>query len=881
MENSSLEPDSSLITNPLKRNAQAILNIAQGPLLVLDKKLKIVGGNEKFYSEFQLMPDALEQESLEKVFTVEGELKQLLRNLLNKEKHTVTSKISPRSKQSNSQYRSTISRVDLDAEEVLVLVNFKNISTDSSPPVDKFYLKGLNDILSHAPAMICTIRGPEHVFELANDRYFSLVGKRDIIGKNVREVLPEVENQGFLELLDNVYNTGKPFVGQEVPIKLDIGEKEPKLSFLDFVYYPTRNSEGEVDGIFVHAIDVTEQVMARKKIEESEKELRILIDTAPVIIWLTNEDGYGPFLNKNWMDYTGQSEEEAKGYGWLEAIHPDDRDEAEQSFLEANSERRSYRTTYRLLTRNGQYRWMVSRGVPKYTTDGNFDGMIGTVVDVHEDKVKEQLIREKEHRIRSIVEEATVATALYTGKEMNIELANDAMLNLWGKERSVLGKTLREALPELEGQPFHELLENVFVTGQTYWGKEDKVDLVIGNHLRTGYFSFTYKPLRNEKGEIYGILNMALDVTELVQSKNLLKESEARFRQMADLMPEKVAKTDVDGEPLYFNQNWIQYSGMSVEDLKSQGVSSLIHPHEKTEFERRWKLSLETGNRFEMEFRCRNAQGKYKWHLSRGEALRNEDGIINRWIATTTEIQKIKEEEKRKEDFLKMVSHELKTPVTSIKGYVQLLLSLLNNNSETSLSSLPLKPSLERIDHQIVRLTRLISEMLDLSRLEENKLELRKEIFSLNELVDQTVQDIKYTSTQHQLEIFHDYRCNIRADKDRIGQVIINFVTNAIKYSPESRKVEIHVRKAAEGCVGVCVKDRGIGIEKKDHKRIFRRFYRVGTKSEETYSGFGIGLYLAKEIIHRHDGRITVESELGKGSEFGFILSVASKDQEN
>src|SRR5690606_34957557 len=175
------------------------------------------------------------------------------------------------------------------------------------------------------------------------------------------------------------------------------------------------------------------------------------------------------------------------------------------------------------------------------------------------------------HRIRSIVEEANVATALYIGEEMRIELANDAMLELWGKDRRVLGKNLREALPELEGQPFHQLLKQVFATGKTYWGQEDKVVLMKNGALQTGYFNFTYKALKNEQGEIYGILNMALDVTEMVASKSLLKESESHFRQMANLMPEKVANTDPEGNLIYVNQNWLDYTGLSSEELQRKG----------------------------------------------------------------------------------------------------------------------------------------------------------------------------------------------------------------------------------------------------------------------------------------------------------------------
>ncbi|HSJ11450.1 MAG TPA: PAS domain-containing sensor histidine kinase, partial [Gillisia sp.] len=331
---------------------------------------------------------------------------------------------------------------------------------------------------------------------------------------------------------------------------------------------------------------------------------------------------------------------------------------------------------------------------------------------------------------------------------------------------------------------------------------------------------------------------------------------------------------DAAGNFIYFNQDWLDYTGLTFEELKEKGWIDLIHPGEREYFRERWQASLDSGEAFEMELRCINKNGKYKWHLSRAEAVKNEDGTIKMWIGTNTEIQKLKEEEKRKGDFLKMVSHELKTPVTSIKGYVQLLLSLLKRDNVV-VQGLPLEPSLQRIDHQIKRLTRLISEMLDLSRIEENKLELKKEIFSINDLVNDTVQDIIYTNTQHNIEIQQDFKCNVLADKDRIGQVLINFITNAIKYSPDSRDIVVKVQKHKNNQVAVVVKDKGIGIDKKNHRNIFKRFYRIGGKGEDTYSGFGIGLYLANEIIQRHNGTITVKSKKGKGSDFCFVLSTA------
>lgn len=1112
------------------------------PLLILAKDFTILTANEGFCQLLHLENQDITNAS---VFELHGglwdkpELHKLLEEELVQKECVQDRNFSFEFKKERLVLSLNASRIKLESEERdLFLLTFRNslehIQNNFSI---EDYKRSINDIFVHTPAIICILRGPEFVYELANENYFQFLGNREIIGKSVKEAFPEAESQGFLEKLKKVYKTGEPFIGNEIPIKLDIGEKRQKLSYLDFVYQPTRNSKGMVDGIFVHAVDVTEQVAARKKVEESEIKLRNLIDTVPAIIWVTKKDGSCSYLNKNWYSYTGQEAKEAEGFGWLNGVHPEEREIAGKAFIEANRLQKPYYMTYRLKTYDGKYRWVMDNGTPKYTVDREFDGMMGTVVDIHEEKINSELVREKEHRLRTVVEEATVAMAVYTGPEMNVELANDAMILLWGKDRSVVGKTLREALPELDGQPFHHLLNKVFTTGEMYWGNEERADLMFNNELETHYFNYTYKPLRNKNGEIYGILNMVQEVTEIVESKALLKESEAYFRQMADLMPTKVTNTDAQGNFIYFNQGWLDYTGLSLDELKIQGWIRFIHPDHRQQFEKLWKHSLQTGEALEMEIKCLNKNGEYKWHINRAEAVRDDSGKIKMWIGatidiqeqkevvenleyskalleahnqanldgvllvdtrgeiisfnhrfveiwnmpqriidskdddsalefaekqlispeqfldkvkylykttsstqvhtdvlrfkdgkiverygytvvgedgtfyawswtfrditemersksllkeseshfrqlsnvipnkvahtdsegnyvyfnqswldytgvgmdelrndgwlkfihpdereesirkwkrslltegkfemearflnksgkymwhiiraeaikdesgnlkmwvgTTTEIHKIKEEEKRKEDFLKMVSHELKTPVTSIKGYVQLLLSILNSKQDAAFESIPLKPSLERIDHQILRLTRLISEILDLTRIEEDKLQLQKSVFSLNDLIDQTVQDIRYTNTQHIIKVDHHFYCNIYADKDRIGQVLINFVTNAIKYSPDNHEIKVYIEESENDAVQVTVKDQGIGIDKTFHKNIFKRFYRIGGKSEDTYSGFGIGLFLSNEIIQRHNGFIKVKSKLGKGSDFSFILSVAAEDQDN
>ena len=167
--------------------------------------------------------------------------------------------------------------------------------------------------------------------------------------------------------------------------------------------------------------------------------------------------------------------------------------------------------------------------------------------------------------------------------------------------------------------------------------------------------------------------------------------------------------------------------------------------------------------------------------------------------------------------------------------------------------------------------------MLDVDRIKDSQLFLQTETFNLNELVKHTIDDIKSAYSQTNINLQTESNCMVNADRDRIGQVLINFVTNAIKYSPDDQNIKIKVFQTQADSVSVSVKDRGIGIDKKDQQNIFKRFYRVSGKNEETFSGFGIGLYLAQEIIERHNGQVKVKSKKGKGSEFIFTLPLTIK----
>ncbi|MEH6764765.1 MAG: chemotaxis protein CheB [Aequorivita antarctica] len=734
--------------------AEAIVKTIHEPLLVLDKNLKVITANNAFYKTFHVKEQETEGMLIYELGNKQWdipELRRLLEIILPKKDnlddfeviHTFEN-IGERIMRLNAK---TIEREDRSKN--LILLAIEDITEQKQLQAkEQEHLAKFKNLVMQAPVAIMFLKGENHKVDLANDFYLQLVEKgKDFVGKPLFESLPELKDQGIKDLLDNVLQSGEPYYGNELELKMKRDQKSEQ-GFYNFVYQPTRDQDSAVTGIMVIATEVTEQVLARQKIEESAYRYNEMIHSSPSLI------------------------------------------------------------------------------------------------------------------------------AILEGKDLIISTANDAILESWGKGKGIIGKSIFEAIPETVEQGFDKLLLEVYKTGTPIHVDEAPITLLRNGKLELMHYTFVYQAQRDMESNIEGVAILANEVTPQVMAKMELAESELKFHRMAELVPAKISNADSDGKVTYFNKQWLDFSGYTFEELKKFGYHKMMHPEEVEKFQAGLQQAAETGTDFEMEMRFKNKDGIYVWHLNVASPVKDGKGKINMWIGAATEIQKIKEEEKRKEDFLKMASHELKTPVTSIKGYTQLLLSMLKNGDEQKFDTIPLIPGLERIDNQVSRLTRLISEMLDLSRMDDSKLELQREIFSMNELVDYSVQDLKYTNDEYKIKITHDATFSVDGDKDRINQVLINFITNAIKYSPNDKNIKVRVYKEDGGNGAVSVKDKGIGIDEKDHEHLFKRFYRVSGKDESAFTGFGIGLYLAKEIIERHQGQVAVKSKKGKGSEFIFTLPI-------
>lgn len=351
---------------------------------------------------------------------------------------------------------------------------------------------------------------------------------------------------------------------------------------------------------------------------------------------------------------------------------------------------------------------------------------------------------------------------------------------------------------------------------------------------------------------------------------NELLLSRENFKFLADNIPVIVWTAKPNGDFDYYNKMWYDYTGKTFEESKGWGWQSVVHPEDVTAGLEAWHHSIKTGEPFKIEDRKFNKNGECRWHMAQALPFRNDDGEILAWFGICTDIEDQKKALQKKDEFISVASHELKTPVTSLKGFTQILQMSFENEGNALANKL-----LPKMDLQINKLTNLINDLLDVTKINSGQLQLEEEKFNFNELIIETVEEVQRTTQTHIIETKLAIAEMIFGDKNRIGQVIINLLSNAIKYSPNANKIVVTCSRKNDQ-INFCVQDFGIGIPAGQQSKLFTRFFRVNDDKTNTFPGLGLGLYITSEIIKRHNGTINFTSEEGKGSMFCFELPVGN-----
>lgn len=645
--------------------------------------------------------------------------------------------------------------------------------------------------------------------------------------------------------------------------------------YLTFSYSPVIDESKTISGVFVTATETTNRIEINQQLLKSKEELEFTIKAANIGTFDFNPQTQVYTVNdtiNEWFGFGERNNEGIKLEKAIEAIHPKDRERVKNTIKESLSftSDGNYAIEYTIINQLNKKKVLIrAKAKVIFNEKGEPIHFSGTMQDITVAKRLEASLIENEERFRNLADKSPMWVWM-ADNNLDITYANQELLSFIGLNHfsDFTGKTWETIVHPNDIHIVYEIFSNAIKNKEAL-----SIEIRIKNASNLHYSWFLIKGVpRFEMNQLVGFIGTGLNIQE---QKNQLRNIEKRskmFRQLSELMPEKLTKINSKGQVIHYNKSWLDYTGVTLEESLAGGMVKFIHPEDVTEVLTAWCDCLERGVNFEKEYRILNRNNIYKWHLGRIIPIKNKNNEVLEWIGTTTEIHKIKEEEERKSNFIKLVSHEIKTPLTSIKGYIQILLYMVEGKKLIDLEKLPVESSLQRIDAQIIRLTRIIEEMLDLSRLEEAKLELNLQHTNLNELIDHTIEDLTYIFPAANIEVNHNYRMHLKIDRGRMQQVIINLVNNAIKYSPHSNKVVLSINAEKNQQVSFSCKDFGIGISPKNLENIFNRFYRVEGDKERNFSGFGIGLFICNEIIKEHGGLIKVESEVGEGSTFKVFL---------
>ncbi|OQW32810.1 MAG: hypothetical protein A4E19_05495 [Nitrospira sp. SG-bin1] len=500
--------------------------------------------------------------------------------------------------------------------------------------------------------------------------------------KNVRPLL----GRDFSDVLRQIWP--EPFAGEAVARfrhTLETGEPYHAPSTVE-----QRNDTGVVEaydwkierltlpdgrfGVVCHFYDLSERQRYEAALRESEARFHHMADNAPVMVWVTEPDGTCSFLSRSWYDFTGQTPETGLGFGWTNAVHPDDRASAERTFVEANHTHRPFRLEYRLRRHDGEYRWAIDAATPRFSSRGDFLGYIGSVIDITERKHAEQALASNEERYRHIFESTGVS--LFEEDWSSVRrwfdgLRADGVTDLSGYLDAHPEKVVK-TIPLVRITDVNDYamrlfqapskaallgaLDRIFVPETIAVFREELIAVWEGRDLHERPASlrtindeplpvlFTLKAPRHAD-DWRRVLVAVTDLTALREAESAVRESEERFRTLADNMSQFAWMADAKGWLFWYNRRWFDYTGTTLEDMQGWGWQKVHHPDHLHRVIEKWQTAIEAGDAWEDTFPLRGRNGEYRWFLSRAVPIRDAEGDIVHWFGTNTDITELREAE--------------------------------------------------------------------------------------------------------------------------------------------------------------------------------------------------------------------------------------------
>ncbi len=507
---------------------------------------------------------------------------------------------------------------------------------------------------------------------------------------------------------------------------------------------------------------------------------------------------------------------------------------------------------------------------PLYDEHGAVRGCVGVFVDITERRISEEKLAESQRRLQALFSNATEAFLLCDKDGRYLDVNPSACQVLGYSRDELLGKTIWDLIPAEARSDAHELWRDFHVAGE----QSGEIQLLRSDGSR---IDLEYRAVANIIPGLH--LLILRDLSERKRAENALRESETRFRQLADSMPQMVWSAQPDGFIDYYNRRWYDYTGLPEGQGGDQSWIPVLHPDDVQPCLDRWYHSVRSGESYEIQYRFRDRErGGYRWHLGRALPVRDEQGSIVRWFGTITDIddqkrahQALEEASRRKDEFMAMLGHELRNPLVPVRNAAELLRLAADDRATLELAR-------EMIDRQVTHMTRLIDDLLDVSRISSGKILLRKERLDLAALIRRTLEDHRMmleTSGLHLSAELTDEPLWVDGDPTRLYQSVGNLLQNAQKFTDAGGRVAVRLRRSDDAAL-LTVTDTGIGMDEDMLARVFEPFAQADQSLHRSRGGLGLGLALVRGLVEAHGGSVRARSAgLGHGSELSLRLPLS------
>lgn len=761
------------------------------------------------------------------------------------------------------------------------------------------------NLIEESPVATCMLTGPDFVITIANAIMLARWNQTEaIIGLPLLKAIPELEGQSFIPNLRQAFQTGESYSQRGAMLMRRINGRLER-QFVDYHYKPLRDAEGEVYGILAMSIDVTESVLAEEKNREIQRKLLASFEQSPVGIAIIDRDRLTfTMANKFYCEMVGRKLDDLLNKPLLEAL-PEIKGQGFDELLEQVLETGKAYTANEVvveLMRDGHLQpfYVDLAYQPQFNDEGLAVSVLVVATDVSLQVFSRQAVEDREAKLASVIKTASAGIALFTGPEMRIEIANDIMLGYWGKNSKVLGKPFLDAVPEMKGQPFPDLLEEVYQTGQKFAACMP-AQLDLGDGLKNYYFDFAYNPLFNAEGKVYGVVKVVQDITKAVMSNQKIQEAENRLRAAIEQAQLATWQFEFETQTFHFSDRFIDWTGFEALTMPMSKAFEVLPPETRDAVQNALLEVTKPGGDgiYEGVHTLTHLKtGQQRIIHAQAQVELDVNGAVINLIGTARditqeqeqkdqlklEIQKATEElrirnlelaeankslqESNAElaQFAYVASHDLQEPVRKISFFSEMLQSRLTDLDEKSATNLA------KIRTSADRMGNLIRDILGFSQLSKETVRFSR--VDLNQILKETIQDFDLIIAEKQAVIEVDKLPVIDAIPLQMTQLFGNLISNSLKYSRagvapriELRCEEIGLQEGDQGAlVRLTLSDNGIGFDEKYATQIFNIFQRLHGKLE--YQGTGIGLAMCKKIVHNHNGVISALGVEGKGAQF-------------